>query len=155
MDSGYCVFCEDIIRQKNAAFVYEDEATLAFMDYAPVEEGHVLVIPKKHFENVLDIDRDNYLQVHIAAKKISPALLEALHAEGLNIGQNNGPCANQIVPHYHLHLIPRWCSEDSKEVSTGGRFSRKTLNWERKVAEMRNLESTAALIRSVIKRMYG
>lgn len=155
MDSSFCVFCEDVIKGRNAAFVFEDDTTIAFMDYAPVEEGHILVIPKRHYENVMDIDEENYTHVHLTAKKISPALLSALHAEGLNIGQNNGTCANQIVPHYHLHLIPRWCTEGSYEASPIGRFASKPLNWERHLVNLKDLEATASTIREEIKRRYG
>ncbi len=155
MDSGFCVFCEDVLKGRKAAIVFEDESTLAFMDYAPVEQGHVLVIPKKHAENILEIDEEYFLKAHLTARKIAPAILSALHADGMNVGQNNGPCANQIVMHYHLHLIPRWCDEDAQANTSEGRFSRKFLNWDRKVVEQDELEAVASIIRKEIKRIYG
>lgn len=149
-----CVFCNEIISKKDGSIVYDDDSTVAFMDYAPVEAGHVLIIPKQHYENVFDIDEQSYLNVHLVAKLIAPAILEALGADALNIGQNNGPCANQIVMHYHLHLIPRFCEDGSGESSTEGRFARKPLNWGRKIVERGELEKVADKIRQKISQLF-
>ncbi len=149
-----CVFCTEIIRDRKGSIVYENGKTVAFMDYAPVEVGHVLVVPKKHFENIFDIDEENYLGVHTVAKFIAPAVLRALDADALNIGQNNGPCANQIVMHYHLHLIPRFCEEGSGNASEHGRFARRPLNWGRKVVDRRELEKVASSIREEIEKLF-
>ncbi len=149
-----CVFCTEIIKERNGAIVYEDRNTIAFMDYAPVEVGHVLVIPKTHFENIFDIKEDSYLNVHTVAKFIAPAILEALGADALNIGQNNGPCANQIIMHYHLHMIPRFCEDGSGESSPEGRFARRPLNWSRKVIARSELEKVADGIRIKIGQLF-
>lgn len=127
-----CVFCREIIKAKKAAIIYDDEYTMAFMDIAPVEPGHVLVIPKNHYENILDIDTEEYLKVHKVAKVISPAIIKAMNADAINIGQNNGKCANQRVMHYHLHIIPRWCD--------------RKLDWERKIVNDGELEKVAKKI---------
>lgn len=153
MNSKECVFCTDVIGNRNGAIVYEDEDTLAFLDYAPVEVGHVLVIPKKHFENIFDIEERSYIKVHKVARLISPAVLRALGAEALNIGQNNGPCANQIIMHYHLHVIPRFCEDGSGEESGFGRFARKSLNWGRKIVKREELDEIARTIRSEIEKV--
>ncbi len=128
-----CVFCDDVARQGKAAIVYEDEDTLAFMDIAPVEEGHTLVIPKDHFVNIFDIDYNRFAKVHELSRVLAKAVMEAVGADAINIGQNNGPCANQRVMHYHLHIIPRWCN--------------RHLNWERGEADGEQLEEVAAKIR--------
>lgn len=153
MDSRECVFCTDVIGNRNGSIVYEDSDTIAFLDYAPVEVGHILVIPKKHFENIFDIDEESYLNVHKVAKFISPAVLKALDADALNVGQNNGPCANQIIMHYHLHVIPRFCEDGSGEESKYGRFARKSLNWGRKIIGREELDEIALVIRKEIEKL--
>lgn len=128
-----CVFCREIIRKRKAAIIYDDDFTMAFMDNAPVEEGHALVIPKNHFVNVMDINDEEYIKVHMLAKRLSPAIIRATGADALNIGQNNGLCADQRVMHYHLHIIPRWCD--------------RKLDWQRKVVDDSDLEKVAKRIR--------
>lgn len=82
------------------------------MDKYPVEEGHVLIIPSNHYENIFDIDSKVYLEIQQAAKKIASVLRDVFEADGINIGQNNGECARQMVMHYHLHIIPRHCGRE-------------------------------------------
>ena len=146
-----CIFCSDVVGKRNAAIVYDDTYTMAFMDYAPVEEGHLLVIPKKHYESILDIESEDYVRVHNLVRKISPVLLSALHADGLNVGQNNGSCANQVVMHYHVHMIPRFCSTSLPSVSGKGRFSERPLKWERKISAKDELTAIAAIIRKELE----
>ncbi|KJE48995.1 MULTISPECIES: HIT family protein [Acidiplasma] len=134
-----CVFCREIIRNGKAAFVYEDEYVLAFMDNAPIEEGHVLVIPREHYENIFDIDKEIYIKIQLTVKKIAIAIKNALKCDGINIGQNNGRVANQVVMHYHTHIIPR--------------YYRKRINWEREVVDMADLEIIAEKIRSALKEV--
>jgi len=132
-----CVFCDDVVRQHRASIVYEDDYTMAFMDIAPVESGHVLVIPKDHFVNIFDIDSSRFAKVHELSRVLSKAVMKAVGADAINIGQNNGPCANQRVMHYHLHIIPRWCD--------------RHLNWERGEADGDELDSVAGMIRDVFQ----
>ncbi len=155
MQAGGCVFCDDIIKKRDGTIIHEDQDTLVFMDYAPVEDGHILVIPKKHFENIFDIDEENYLRVHNLVRKISSILVSSLKADGLNIGQNNGACANQVVMHYHVHMIPRWCKSSPPNISTKGRFARKPLSWERKLAEKDDLEKVAAIIKNGLENFLS
>lgn len=82
------------------------------MDKFPVEDGHSLIIPVKHFENIMDIERNVYLEIHDLARYVSSALMDVFEADGINIGQNNGECAKQMVMHYHLHIIPRHCGRE-------------------------------------------
>jgi bis(5'-nucleosidyl)-tetraphosphatase/histidine triad (HIT) family protein len=134
-----CIFCREIANKGNAAFVYRDSDILAFMDNAPIEEGHVLVIPRNHYENIYDIDRDIYLELQMVVKRISIVIKDILKTDGLNIGQNNGRVANQVVMHYHVHIIPR--------------YYRKKINWERETASINDLEIIAAKIRAGIKEV--
>jgi len=134
-----CIFCREIANKGNGAFVYRDSNILAFMDNAPIEEGHVLVIPRDHYENIYDIDRDIYVELQLVVKRISIAIKDILKTDGLNIGQNNGRVANQVVMHYHVHIIPR--------------YYRKKINWERETASINDLEIIAAKIREGIKEV--
>lgn len=136
-----CVFCRDVIKDRKASIVYENNNVMAFMDIAPVEAGHVLVVPKEHYENIMDIEEWSYLEIHRIAKKISPAIVRAVEAEAVNIGQNNGACANQRVFHYHLHIIPRFCD--------------RRLEWSRRTVKDSELDNVAERIRKEIDNING
>ena len=103
-----CLFCK-IIRSEIPAFkVYEDEATLAFLDIHPVNKGHVLVIPKNHSTNILDISASDWAAVAETGRKIAHALDTSLKADGINLMMNNREHAGQVIDHPHLHFIPRF-----------------------------------------------
>lgn len=102
-----CLFCKIIRRELPATVVYEDEETLAFLDIKPVNPGHTLVIPKKHYTNIHDMPDELVGKVAIAAKKIADAILK-MGAKGVNIGMNNGEAAGQIIFHAHVHVMPRY-----------------------------------------------
>lgn len=87
--------------------VYENEYVLAFADINPISKGHTLVIPKKHFENLWEIQDEDLSAIHLASRKLAHAIRESLKPLGLAALQLNGKGANQVVMHYHLHLIPR------------------------------------------------
>jgi histidine triad (HIT) family protein len=87
--------------------VYEDDFVLAFLDINPVAPGHTLIIPKKHFENIF-ADEEEYLKrIILVAQKISQKIKKEGIGEGVNLYQANGSTAEQVVPHFHLHVIPR------------------------------------------------
>jgi histidine triad (HIT) family protein len=100
-----CIFCKIANKEIPASVVYEDNDSIAFLDINPVAKGHTLVIPKKHFETIKEIEGDNLAKVMGAVKKIAEALLKK--NEGINVMQNNNSAAGQIVPHLHFHVIPR------------------------------------------------
>lgn len=87
--------------------IYEDDDVYAFLDIGPVNHGHTLVIPKKHFETYLDIPDDVLCAMAKAVKKIAKAVKKAVNADGFNIGMNNGKHAGQAVFHAHIHITPR------------------------------------------------
>jgi bis(5'-nucleosidyl)-tetraphosphatase/histidine triad (HIT) family protein len=138
MSAESCIFCQKVIKLGEASIIYENEVVISFMDIAPVEPGHVLVIPKKHYENILDIDYEEYLEVHRVTKFLSPYIVRAVGADGINVGQNNGKSANQRVFHYHVHIIPR--------------FMDRELKWGRTNAEKEELEQVADLVRAEIRK---
>jgi histidine triad (HIT) family protein len=87
--------------------VYEDDWVLCTLDINPVGRGHTLVIPKQHFEDVLDIEEDLMLHVYRVAKKVAEAQKKALNPAGIGIAQNSGSAAGQIIFHFHTHVIPK------------------------------------------------
>ncbi|MEK7510658.1 MAG: HIT family protein [Patescibacteria group bacterium] len=101
------IFEKIIAREIPATIIYEDEATLAFLDIAPNNPGHTLVIPKVHTRNILDISEDSWLAVMKTVHKLAPVIKEAVDADGINIAMNNEPAAGQVVFHAHVHIIPR------------------------------------------------
>ncbi len=103
-----CVFCKIISGSIPSAKVYEDDDVFAFLDIAPANKGHVLVIPRKHFKNMDDIPEKELSSLMLAVKRISKAVVEATGADGYNILNNNAAAAGQVVLHIHFHIIPRY-----------------------------------------------
>ena len=106
-----CIFCAIVDGEIPAARVYEDEHVLAFMDIAPANPGHTLVIPKQHYRNIFDMPAEVGSKIMQAAIPIANAIRAALNPDGLNLFQANEPAGFQTVFHFHLHLIPRWESD--------------------------------------------
>lgn len=102
------VFQKIIDREIPADIVHEDEATIAFLDISPNTKGHTLVIPKKPFVNIFDIDEPTLEAVIRTVRKVAPAVREAVGAKGVHINSNHGEEAGQVVPHLHFHIIPRF-----------------------------------------------
>ena len=103
-----CVFCMIRDGKIPSAKVYDDERTLAFMDINPLSRGHCLVVTKAHAATLYDAEVEDLKAAIATAKKVAGALRKALSPDGLNVLQANGAAAFQSVPHFHLHLIPRW-----------------------------------------------
>ncbi|OGL60985.1 hypothetical protein A3H10_03335 [Candidatus Uhrbacteria bacterium RIFCSPLOWO2_12_FULL_46_10] len=109
-----CIFCKIIAGEIPSEKVYEDEHVLAFLDIAPVNPGHTLVIPKTHSSDFLDTTESSLIVVVKVLPKIAKAIMWAVGADGFNIGVNNGAAAGQIVPHMHFHVIPRLSGDGYK-----------------------------------------
>lgn len=103
-----CIFCKIVKREIPASIIYEDEDVISFLDIFPVNIGHSLVIPKKHFENMFETPEDVLGKMMIASKKIAKATKEQLRTNGTNIVINNEKAGGQLVFHVHLHIIPRF-----------------------------------------------
>jgi histidine triad (HIT) family protein len=101
-----CIFCQIIHKQVPASIVYEDERVVAFLSSRPVNEGHTLVVPKKHYENLYEIPEEETAYLFKIAKRIAHGVRDATVAEGIRIVQNNGAAAGQVVFHLHVHIIP-------------------------------------------------
>jgi histidine triad (HIT) family protein len=108
VSSGHhCIFCDLIRGAAEVSMCYEDGTVIAFMDIQPVNAGHVLVVPKAHYETVRDIPRDVGLHLYEVATRLIPVIQQVSGAEDMNIVVNSGAAAGQNVFHYHIHLIPR------------------------------------------------
>jgi len=106
--SADCVFCKIRDGKLPSMKVYEDERTLVFMDINPLNAGHCLVVTRTHAPTIWESDEEDLQAAIAVAKKIALALREAVKPDGLNVLQANGAAAFQSVPHFHLHLIPRF-----------------------------------------------
>lgn len=104
---GDCIFCKIVSGDIPSIKIYENDHVVAFMDINPVSKGHSLVIPKVHAENLWEIPEASLTAVHAASKKIVHAMTRAMGPVSVAVVQLNGKGVNQVVMHYHLHLIPR------------------------------------------------
>ena len=107
-----CVFCKIVTKELLATFVHEDEYTLAFMDIAQVNPGHVLVALKAHSENIYGLNEAQAAAVFRPAARLARAIRDVFSPHGLSVYQANGIAAGQQVFHFHLHLIPRYNGDD-------------------------------------------
>ena len=107
-----CPFCKIVAGELPSYKVYEDDLVYAFLDIGPTTKGHTLVVPKKHTENTLTIDEETLTRVMKVAKKIALEYKQSLGAEGFNFWNNTGAAAEQVVFHYHLHLLPRYAGDN-------------------------------------------
>jgi len=102
-----CVFCKIVAGEIPSFTLFEDEATLAFMDINPANEGHALVIPKEHAVDLYSMSDEALARTMATAKKVAAAVARTLNPDGLNLVQCNGPAAAQSVMHFHVHVLPR------------------------------------------------
>ena len=133
-----CIFCAIIAGEIPAATVYEDEHVFAFMDIAPANPGHTLVIPKQHYRNIFDMPIEVGTKIMQAAIPIANAIRDALNPDGLNLFQSNEAAGFQTVFHFHLHLIPRWEDDPLR------------LPWRPSEGNMEEINNIAAKIRDAL-----
>ena len=105
--SGHCTFCDLIRGAGEVSICYEDSVAIAFLDIQPVNPGHVLVVPREHYEVLQDIPKDVGAHLYMVAAKLIPRVQTASGATDMNIVVNSGAAAGQNVMHYHILLIPR------------------------------------------------
>lgn len=110
-----CIFCKIIKGEIPSMTIYEDDVVKVFLDINPTTNGDTLIVPKKHIENMLDIDDKTLSHIHKISKEIYNVLKEKLNIDGLTLVQNN--FYGQEIKHYHVHLIPRYKNDDVKQLS--------------------------------------
>ncbi len=103
----FCLFCKIVAHEIPATILYEDDSTIAFLDINPVKPGHTLVVPKVHGADFRESQVHDLTAVIETAKKIAPAILKTVGAQGFNFSSNVGAAAGQVIFHTHFHLIPR------------------------------------------------
>jgi len=122
-----CLFCDILNGKQDAYLLYEDETHVAFLDKYPIDVGHSLIIPRKHHERITDMNSENVGNLFSIVPNIAKAILEATGADAFSIGQNNGKAAKQIIPHVHIHIIPRYNSKGTvwtkRQISNGDELS--------------------------------
>lgn len=112
MKDENCIFCKIANGEIPSTTLYEDEDFRVIFDLSPATNGHCLVLPKEHFEDLTRLPEHYASRVLPLAAKIGQAMKDGLHAEGFNIVQNNGEAAGQTVHHFHTHIIPRYGKEE-------------------------------------------
>ena len=129
-----CIFCMIANHEINSSIIYEDEQVVAFLDLSQVTKGHTLVVPKKHYENVLECDPETLGHVIKVTQMLSKRIMERMNAKGVNILNNCNEVAGQSVMHMHFHIIPRYSENDAIEI----KFNE---------SEKQNLEEIANLLK--------
>jgi len=108
-----CLFCDIISGKKSGFFIYESQNHIAILDKYPIDTGHSLVMPREHHEIITDMTEKDVEDLFSRVPKIAKAILRATNADAFSIAQNNGRAAKQIVPHVHVHIIPRYDAKGS------------------------------------------
>ena len=106
--AGDCVFCEIIRGESPASFTYQDDTVVAFMDVQPITQGHMLVVPREHAVLMTDINETAAMRTFRVARKLAEVARRTLAASGVNLLVMDGEAAYQDVPHFHVHVIPRY-----------------------------------------------
>jgi histidine triad (HIT) family protein len=112
-----CIFCKIIKGDIPSTKIIETDTVFAFLDARPLHAGHTLVIPKEHHESIIDIPTNILQDVIAVAQKVARAIKLSLPADGVNVSQNNGKAAGQVVYHLHFHVIPRYANDGYKHWS--------------------------------------
>ncbi|KFM15106.1 HIT domain signature protein [Marine Group I thaumarchaeote SCGC AAA799-O18] len=133
-----CIFCDIINKKLPCHLIYNDNNQIAILDKYPIDIGHTLIITKKPHEKLTDMSIDEITELFSRIPKIVNAIIKATKADAFSIAQNNGKAAKQIVPHVHVHIIPRYNA-------TG------TLWTQRKIMKDSELNELAQKIRNFIE----
>ncbi len=123
-----CIFCKIINKEIPGKIVYEDDVCLAFLDLSQVTDGHTLIVPKSHFDNLLETDDEVIAHMLKVAKKLGNQLVEKLNAKGMNVLTNINETAGQTVKHFHIHLIPRYNEKEGIQITFEDRSSQVSLD---------------------------
>lgn len=131
-----CVFCEIANGTRHAYRIYDDDTHVAFLDLHPVVPGHTLIVPKQHYLTITEMSPESVGHLFSLAPLIAPAVLGATGAVAFNVGQNNGSEANQVVPHVHVHIIPR---QANVPINWSSRLVPNPKEFDEMAKSMRNL----------------
>jgi histidine triad (HIT) family protein len=129
-----CVFCGIVKRTVGSYIIYEDAEYIAFLDKYPISVGHTLVLPKKHFGRVNDLSQKEFCALYARVHALNRHITTKLGAAASHISINDGAAANQLIPHVHVHIIPRNPNDSA------GFTARKVLRRDEMEAIRKNLE---------------
>ncbi|KFM21805.1 bis-tetraphosphatase protein [Marine Group I thaumarchaeote SCGC AAA799-B03] len=132
-----CIFCDILDGKREGHILYEDDSHVSFLDRYPIDVGHSLVVPREHHERITDMTPENVGKLFSLVPKIAKAILTGANADAFSVAQNNGRAAKQIIPHVHIHIIPRYNSKG-------------TIWTKRQISSDSELEELAKKIRSAI-----
>jgi len=132
-----CIFCKIVAGSIPSSRIYEDDKAIAFMDISPLNRGHVLVAPKEHSENIFEINPDLYGHLMTVICRIAKVVKQVVSPDGMNVMQLNGKAGNQVVPHLHIHIVPRWLG-DGLTIAA----------WEPVMGDMAEISATGEMIKS-------
>ncbi len=107
MEDLPCIFCDIIARNAPAHVVYEDDDLIAFLDNHPITDGHTLLVTKRHYERLGEMPEATVAKLFTKAQELNETIMKRMSAQGANISLNDGKAAHQLVPHIHVHIIPR------------------------------------------------
>ena len=116
MKDDNCIFCKLANGQIPTNSIYEDDDFNVILDASPATKGHALILPKERYANIFEIDEEILGKAAKLAKKIMIKEKDNLKCDGYNLLQNNGEVAGQTVFHFHMHLIPRYESDENKDI---------------------------------------
>ena len=119
MGEKECIFCEIASGKIKTDKIYQNEDFIAFYDINPVGEGHTLIIPKKHFNSLMDLDKETLEKYLFAVKEVAKIIIKKYKADGFNIVVNNGKAAGQVIGHVHFHLLPRKEGDNKRGIFIG------------------------------------
>jgi histidine triad (HIT) family protein len=134
-----CIFCKIIKGEISAEKFYEDDDVIAFLDINPNIQGHALIVPKKHFPNLLKTPDSELAKMISKAKYLGAKIIKALEAQGFNLGVNTGEAAGQVIQHVHFHIIPRYPGDG-------------LVHWQAKKTSPKELKKIAEKIKSTIAK---
>ena len=109
-----CIFCKIANGEIPSRTLYEDDQFRVILDLGPATKGHALILPKEHAADIFEISEETASGVLVLAKRMAVKMTQKLHCDGMNLVQNNGEAAGQTVPHFHLHMIPRYHNDGEK-----------------------------------------
>ena len=133
----HCVFCAIINKDEQASIVFENDFSISFMDRYPLNRGHLLVIPKQHYQYLTDMENNDVAQLFEIVNILSKHVWKIVNADGLNISQSNGLAASQDIFHVHIHIIPRFINDTDND------------SWpSRKITTEQELDNLASQIKS-------
>ena len=127
MSDNSCIFCKIANGEIPSKSIYEDEDFKVILDLGPATKGHALILPKEHAADLFELPEETAAKAMVLAKKLGRQMKENLHADGLNLVQNNGEAAGQTVKHFHLHLIPRYQNDGQNILWNPGEASQEEL----------------------------